>query len=78
MSSASDIRMGRARPLHASGITPTPRAHAIVRLERPLVARLQEDLLRGQAFDPTTSTSSFALALSDVSEMAFLPRVLKR
>jgi DNA-binding transcriptional LysR family regulator len=61
-----------------SGITPTPRAHTIVRLARPLVARLQEDLLRGQAFDPATSTRAFTLALSDVGEMAFLPRVLNR
>lgn len=61
-----------------SGITPTPRAHTIVRLARTLVSRLQEDLLRGQAFDPATSTRAFTLALSDVGEMAFLPRVLNR
>ena len=59
-----------------TGITPTPRAHAIIRLARPLVARLQEDLLKGEAFDPQTSTRPFTLALSDVGEMAFLPRVL--
>ena len=59
-----------------TGITPTPRAHALIRLARPLVARLQEDLLKGEAFDPATSTRPFTLALSDVGEMAFLPRVL--
>jgi len=58
-----------------TGITPTPRAHAIVRLARPLVARLQTDLLKGETFDPATTTRSFTLALSDVGEMAFLPRV---
>jgi DNA-binding transcriptional LysR family regulator len=60
-----------------SGIVPTPRAHAIVRLARPLIERLQTDLLKGETFDPATATRSFTLALSDVGEMAFLPRVVK-
>jgi len=61
-----------------SGIAPTPRAHAIVALARPLIARLQEDLRKNQSFDPTTSTRPFTLALSDVGEMAFLPLVTKQ
>ena len=60
-----------------SGITPTPRAHAIVRIARPLVQRLQHDLLKGERFDAATSTRTFTLALSDVGEMAFLPRVMQ-
>jgi DNA-binding transcriptional LysR family regulator len=60
------------------GIAPTPRAHAIVRLARPLVQRLQENLLEGATFDPATSTRTITLALSDVGEMAFLPRVLEQ
>ncbi len=59
-----------------NGIAPTPRAHAIIQTARPLVARLQQDLLKGQAFDPGTSTQTFTLALSDVGEMAFLPRII--
>ena len=59
-----------------AGIAPTPRAHAIVQAARPLVAQLQEDLVKGQTFDPATSTRAFTLALSDVGEMAFLPLVL--
>src|ERR1051325_8869259 len=59
-----------------TGITPTPRAHAIVNAARPLIARLQEDLLKRQPFDPSTSTRAFTLALSDVGEMAFLPRLM--
>jgi DNA-binding transcriptional LysR family regulator len=58
------------------GIAPTPRAHAIVQAARPLVARLQDDLLQAQTFDPATSTRAFTLALSDVGEMAFLPLLL--
>jgi DNA-binding transcriptional LysR family regulator len=60
----------------ASGITPTPRAHAIIQGARPLVSRLQQDLLKGQSFDPTATTRPFALGLSDVGEMAFLPIVV--
>jgi len=59
-----------------TGITPTPRAHAIVQAARPLIARLHEDLLKRQPFDPMTSTRAFTLALSDVGEMAFLPMVM--
>jgi DNA-binding transcriptional LysR family regulator len=59
-----------------NGVAPTPRAHAIIQTSRPLVARLQQDLLKGQAFDPLTSTQTFTLALSDVGEMAFLPRII--
>ena len=59
-----------------SGVTPTPRAHAIVKLARPLLGRLQEDLLRGESFDAASSTRTWTLALSDVGEMAFLPRVM--
>jgi DNA-binding transcriptional LysR family regulator len=60
-----------------NGIAPTPRAHAIIQTSRPLVGRLQQDLLKGQSFDPTTSTQTFSLALSDVGEMAFLPRIIR-
>ena len=60
----------------AAGVAPTPRAHAIIQAARPLVARLQEDLLKGQTFDPATTTRTFTLALSDVGEMAFLPILL--
>src|SRR5215212_8840686 len=60
----------------ANGIAPTPRAHAIIQTSRSLVARLQQDLLKGQPFEPGTSTQTFTIALSDVGEMAFLPRII--
>jgi DNA-binding transcriptional LysR family regulator len=59
-----------------SGVAPTPRAHALVRSARPLVDRLQESLRSEDVFDPPTTTSTFTIALSDVGELAFLPRVL--
>lgn len=60
-----------------TGITPTPRAHQIVRMARPLVERLHEGLLTQESFEPAESTSTFTIALSDVGEMAFLPRFLE-
>jgi len=59
-----------------SGIVPTPRAHAIVRAARWHLQRLQEDLLKGEHFDPATSTRPMVLGLSDIAEMAFLPSIL--
>jgi DNA-binding transcriptional LysR family regulator len=59
-----------------SGIVPTPRAHAIVRAARPHLLHLQEDLLKGERFDPATSTRPIVLGLSDIAEMAFLPSIL--
>jgi DNA-binding transcriptional LysR family regulator len=59
-----------------SGIVPTPRAHEIVRAARPHLQRLQEDLLKGERFDPATSTRPIVLGLSDIAEMAFLPSIL--
>jgi DNA-binding transcriptional LysR family regulator len=60
-----------------SGIVPTPRAHAIVRASRSHLHHLQEDLLKGERFDPATSTRAIVLGLSDIAEMAFLPSILE-
>jgi DNA-binding transcriptional LysR family regulator len=60
----------------SSGIVPTPRAHALVRAARPHLQHLREDLLKGERFDPATSTRPIALGLSDIAEMAFLPSIL--
>lgn len=59
-----------------SGIAPTPHAHTLVRVARPLIERLQTSLLKSETFEPAQTTRPFTLALSDVGEMAFLPRVL--
>lgn len=60
-----------------SGIVPTPRAHAIVGAARPHLDRLQEDLLKGEPFEPATSTRPIVLGLSEIAEMAFLPSILE-
>jgi DNA-binding transcriptional LysR family regulator len=60
------------------GITPTPRAHALVAVARPLVTRLKEGLLAEEQFNSALSTRPFTFALSDVGEMVFLPKLLER
>jgi hypothetical protein len=37
---------------------------------------LQDELLREEPFDPSTTTRPIVLALSDIAEMAFLPSIL--
>lgn len=59
-----------------SGMVPTPRGHAIVRAARPHLQHLHEDLLKGERFDPVTSTRPIVLGLSDIAEIAFLPSIL--
>ena len=58
------------------GIVPTPRVHGIVRASRAHLHELQEELIKGEAFDPTASTRPITLAVSDVAEMAFFPSIL--
>ena len=60
------------------GVQPTPRAHALVKASRPLVARLQEGLESEQTFDTARSTRAFTFSLSDVGEIVFLPRLIER
>jgi DNA-binding transcriptional LysR family regulator len=61
-----------------SGIAPTPRAHALVTIARPLVIQLHEGLLAEDRFDPAVSDRAFTFALSDVGEMVFLPKLVER
>ena len=59
-----------------TGIVPTPRAHEIVRAARGHLQQLQEELVKGERFDPAASTRPITLAVSDVAEMAFFPSIL--
>ena len=59
------------------GITPTPRAHALIELARPLISNLQQGLLAEEQFNPGVSARPFTFALSDVGEMVFLPKLLE-
>ena len=52
------------------GMEPTPVA-------RDALARIERGLVAPHDFDPATSTHTFSIALSDVGEIVFLPRLLQ-
>ncbi|MBV8628096.1 MAG: LysR family transcriptional regulator, partial [Paraburkholderia sp.] len=59
------------------GMEPTPRAMALIPAAREALGSIEKGLLESQEFDPATSTHTFSLALSDVGEIVFLPRLLQ-
>src|SRR5262245_52199850 len=59
-----------------AAMVPTPRAEAIVVHAREVLARVEEKVLRGLPFEPGAGELSITIALSDVGEMVFLPRIL--
>ena len=59
------------------GMEPTPRAMALIPAARDVLARVQQGILDTGAFDPATTTHLFSIALSDVGEMVFLPRIVE-
>ena len=61
----------------ANGMEPTPRAQALIAPARDVLARVERDVLSGMAFNPATTNTTLAFALSDVGEMVFLPRILE-
>jgi DNA-binding transcriptional LysR family regulator len=62
----------------ARGMEPTPRAQAMIAPARDVLLRVERDVLSGLTFDPATANVTFTIALSDVGEMVFLPKVLER
>ena len=62
----------------ARGMEPTPRAQAMIAPAREVLLRVERDVLSGLTFDPATANVTFTIALSDVGEMVFLPKVLER
>jgi DNA-binding transcriptional LysR family regulator len=74
------LREAFADPLFVrgpAGVVPTPRAREIVSAARSHLEHLQDELLRGEHFDPATSARPIVLGLSDIAEMAFLPSILE-
>lgn len=59
------------------GMEPTPRALALIPAARDALIRIEKGMLAAQEFDPATSTHTFSIALSDVGEIVFLPRLLQ-
>lgn len=62
------VRIGR-------GITPTPRAHAIAGSIRSILDAIEGDVVRENMYDPQQDDGEFKIALTDVGESTFLPRI---
>lgn len=58
------------------GVEPTPRALALWPSVRDALALLQESLAPG-AFEPSTATSTFVLAMADATAATLIPRWCK-
>jgi DNA-binding transcriptional LysR family regulator len=77
----SRLRTSLADPLFirtARGMEPTPRALALLAPTRSALGIIDQDIVMAQGFDPATSDRKITLALSDIGEMVFLPKVLQR
>ncbi|MEX3955795.1 LysR family transcriptional regulator [Trinickia sp. EG282A] len=59
------------------GMEPTPRALSLIPSAREALGHIQRGVLDTQQFDPGTTTRTFSIALSDVGEIVFLPRLLQ-
>lgn len=62
----------------ARGMEPTPRALAVLAPARKALGIVGHEILSSQGFDPATSHWKITLALSDIGEMVFLPKILAR
>ncbi|RQZ08054.1 LysR family transcriptional regulator [Burkholderia sp. Bp9031] len=59
------------------GMEPTPRALALLPAARDALAQIERGLVAPHDFDPAASTHTFSIALSDVGEIVFLPKLLQ-
>lgn len=60
------------------GMEPTPRASRMAEPIRHIMDVVKRDVFIKDEFDPRMSSRTFMLSLSDVGEMVFLPKLLKR
>ncbi len=59
------------------GMLPTPRAEAMAAALADALARIEGSLGAAPAFDPATSSRHFRLAMTDIGEIVFLPRLMR-
>lgn len=74
------LRRALGEPLFiktASGVTPTARTHALAASARAMLARVETDFFVADRFDPARFAGNLTVALSDVGELVFLPRILE-
>ncbi|MGL6213373.1 LysR family transcriptional regulator [Billgrantia desiderata] len=62
----------------SKGLMPTPLASRLHPSIAQALAQLQETLNRPEDFDPAVSERTFHLAMTDIGEIVFLPRLLER
>lgn len=55
---------------------PTRRCDEVVRTARNVLSLVEQDILKAAPFDPRSAGRSFLVALYDVGELVFLPRLL--
>ena len=61
----------------ARGMEPTARAATMIETARHVLAEVRSGVLDQPVFEPRTARTEFRLALADVAEIVFLPRLLK-
>lgn len=75
----SRLRKTFADPLFvrtARGMEPTPRTLALIAPARMALGIVNNEMLHNANFDPARSDKKFTLALTDIGEMVFLPKIL--
>jgi DNA-binding transcriptional LysR family regulator len=61
----------------ATGMAPTPRGAEVASVAREILRQVDEKLQPEVKFEPARRHRPFAIAMSDVGEIVFLPRIVK-
>jgi DNA-binding transcriptional LysR family regulator len=61
-----------------TGMQPSPRAVQLAPVVQAVLANVREHMLTAPLFDPARARRTFTIVMSDIGEMAFLPRLLAR
>ncbi len=60
-----------------AGMEPTPRARLMIETAQGVLLQVQDGILAPPVFDPATARTEFRLAMADVAEIVFMPRLLR-
>jgi DNA-binding transcriptional LysR family regulator len=60
------------------GMKPTPRLRALIQPLREALTRMDHTFAAESVFEPATTQRTFTFAMSDLGEMVFMPKILKR
>lgn len=60
------------------GMQPTPRAQSMAEPVRHVLSVVEMEVFKVSEFNPRTATRTFTFSMTDIGEMVFLPRLLKR